>query len=171
MGRMEGPAHVIYPNYVFHGKYEHNLPIGKGVFSFDLKVVQHGYYINMKDPKFDYLDEIDAQPPAPLTDEQELEPTAEFPKGAPKGIVPIWRARYVTEYRAEDLPPEPVPVPYCQSQLSLLDIIGYLEKQYGSKAYMGGEEDEDEDGAGYNYKRLVDDVVPKQLDPAEPREV
>lgn len=52
---MDGPGQIVYPSYMYHGKFERNLPIGKGVFSFDLKVLQHGYYVNIKDPKFDYI--------------------------------------------------------------------------------------------------------------------
>lgn len=164
MGRMEGAGQHIYPNYVFHGTFAKNLPIGPGVFSFDLKYLQHGYYVNMKDPTFDYIGADDEQAlPGQTTTNVEPE------KGAPRGIVPVWRARYVTEYKPELMPPEPAPIPLIQSELSLLDIIEYLEKHYGTKAYAGEEEEEDDEE--WRVKRLVDKTVPEQLDPAVPREV
>lgn len=49
-------------------------------------------------------------------------------RGNPRGIVPLWRARSVTEYNHELLPPEPLDLPIVDSQESLLDIIGYLER-------------------------------------------
>lgn len=52
-------------------------------------------------------------------------------RGNPRGIVPIWRARSVTEYKPELLPPEPVPLPVKDSLDSLVDIIDYLQQQYG----------------------------------------
>lgn len=164
MGRMEGPAHVMYPCYVFHGKFERNLPIGPGVFSFDLKILLHGYYINMKDPKFDYIGTEDDP------ELKDIEENQEPVKGAPRGIVPIWRSRHTTDYNPALMPPEPIAVPYCPSELSLLDIIEYLERQYGSQAYLGEHEEEDQDDV-YKYKRLVDMYVPPQLDPAEPRDI
>lgn len=45
--------------------------------------------------------------------------------------MPIWRARWITEYCQELLPPEPVPLPVKESLDSLVDIIDYLEQQYG----------------------------------------
>ena len=44
--------------------------------------------------------------------------------------VPIWRAREITEYKTDLLPPEPVPVLVKDSEESLLDIIEYLQQQY-----------------------------------------
>lgn len=76
---MSGPGQIVYPNYCYHGKFERNLPIGRGVFSFDLKILQTGYYVNIKDPKFDYIGAEEVQLPG-----QEMEPAVE--KGAPRGI-------------------------------------------------------------------------------------
>ena len=52
---MDGPGRLIYPNYQYHGDFKRNLPIGKGCFTFDLKCMQHGFYVNLRDPKFDYV--------------------------------------------------------------------------------------------------------------------
>ncbi|KAJ8963904.1 hypothetical protein NQ314_005297 [Rhamnusium bicolor] len=54
-GRMEGPGILNYPYYRFHGKFLKNLPKGAGCFTFDAKYMLHGYYINMRDPAFDYV--------------------------------------------------------------------------------------------------------------------
>lgn len=151
-GKMIGPGHVVYSGYCYHGRWERNLPIGRGVFSFDLKVLLHGYYINMKDPKFDYIGAEEVQLPG--QEEAAGDPLAN--KGAPRGIVPLWRARYVTEYKPEFMPEEPTPIPICYSELSLLDILEYLEKQYGRPAYMGEEEEEEGDeDLGYKYRRMA----------------
>ncbi|XP_023029871.1 radial spoke head protein 1 [Leptinotarsa decemlineata] len=131
-GRMEGPGILNYPFFRYHGRFEKNLPKGPGCFTFDAKYMQHGYYINMKDPKFDYVgvEELELDP-----ENQETEY-----RGNPRGIVPIWRARSVTEYKTELLPPEPVPIPVHESEESLLDIIEYLQKQYGREGYVVEEE-------------------------------
>lgn len=54
-GRMEGPATVNYPGYQYHGKCSKNLPKGPGCFTFENKWMQHGFYVNMRDPAFDYV--------------------------------------------------------------------------------------------------------------------
>uniref|UniRef100_A0A6P7FV18 Phosphatidylinositol 4-phosphate 5-kinase 5-like n=1 Tax=Diabrotica virgifera virgifera TaxID=50390 RepID=A0A6P7FV18_DIAVI len=54
-GRMEGPGIINYPQYRFHGSFEKNLPKGPGCFTFDAKYMQHGFYVNVRDPKFDYV--------------------------------------------------------------------------------------------------------------------
>jgi len=54
-GRMEGPGIINYPGYRYHGKFEKNLPRGPGCFSFENKWLQHGFYLNMRDPAFDYV--------------------------------------------------------------------------------------------------------------------
>lgn len=133
---MEGPGILTYVPYRYHGAFEKNLPKGKGCFTFDGKWMQHGFYVNMRDPAFDYVG----------AEELALEETAEAEKeefrGNPRGIVPIWRARQVTAFKPELLPPEPVPLPVKDSADSLIDIIDYLQKQYREgKAQGGGEEE------------------------------
>lgn len=54
-GRMDGPGIYHYPHYKFYGKFERNLPKGKGCFVFDGRIMQHGFYVNMRDPAFDYV--------------------------------------------------------------------------------------------------------------------
>lgn len=55
-GRMEGAGILTYPNYQYHGTFERNLPKGPGCFTFDSKWMIHGFYVNMRDPAFDYID-------------------------------------------------------------------------------------------------------------------
>lgn len=52
---MEGPGIINYPNYKYHGKFEKNLPKGPGCFVFEGKYMQHGFYVNLRDPAFDYV--------------------------------------------------------------------------------------------------------------------
>lgn len=97
--------------------------------------MQHGFYINMRDPAFDYVGAEELalnENPDNLTDIED--------KGNPRGIVPIWRARAVTLYKTELLPPEPVPVPVHESEESLLDILDYLQRQYDKTAGQDEEE-------------------------------
>ncbi|CAG9766548.1 unnamed protein product [Ceutorhynchus assimilis] len=133
-GRMEGPGIINYPYYKYHGSFEKNLPKGKGCFTFDAKYMQHGFYINMRDPAFDYVG---------ADEELKIEGSSESPGelGAPIGIVPIWKARDITEYKMDLLPPEPISLLVKDSEESLLDIIEYLQQQYEEGKQVGEEED------------------------------
>lgn len=52
---MDGAGIITYPGYSYHGKFERNLPKGPGCFVFSEKYMQHGFYINLRDPAFDYV--------------------------------------------------------------------------------------------------------------------
>lgn len=52
---MEGPGILNYVSYQYHGKFERNLPKGQGCFVFNQKYMQHGFYVNLRDPAFDYV--------------------------------------------------------------------------------------------------------------------
>lgn len=123
-GKMDGPGVITYPNYQYHGYFEWNLPKGPGCFTFGVKYMQHGFYINMRDPAFDYIG----------ADELALDETKEEdnPTGNRRGIVPVWRARSITVYDPELLPPEPMPLMIKDSLDSLIDIIDYLQQQYAA---------------------------------------
>ncbi|KAF7279047.1 hypothetical protein GWI33_007687 [Rhynchophorus ferrugineus] len=144
-GRMTGSGILNYPYYRYHGSFEKNLPKGKGCFTFDGKYMQHGFYINIRDPAFDYVgaDELKVEG---ATDTK----TADLI--TPIGIVPIWRAKDTTEYKTELLPPEPVPLKVKDSEESLLDIIKYLQAQY-EEGKPGDEEEH----------RTVPSPVPQDL--------
>ncbi|GJQ73047.1 hypothetical protein Trydic_g10195 [Trypoxylus dichotomus] len=121
-GKMDGPGIITYPNYQYHGNFEYNLPKGPGCFTFESKYMQHGFYLNIRDPAFDYIgaDEL------ALDESRENEDAA----GNRRGIVPVWRARSITKYELELLPPEPVALLHKDSLDSLIDIIDYLQEQY-----------------------------------------
>lgn len=133
-GRMEGLGILNYSGYKYHGTFERNLPKGPGCFSFEGVYIQHGFYVNMRDPAFDYVSTEElALKNNPLPEEED--------RSNPRGIVPIWRARYVTEYKTELLPPPPVPLPVKDSLDSLLDIIDYLQQQYKNEIGAGEAEE------------------------------
>ena len=53
---MEGPGILDYGCYKYHGKFEKNLPKGPGCFVFENnKYMQHGFYVNLRNPAFDYV--------------------------------------------------------------------------------------------------------------------
>ncbi|KAL3266474.1 hypothetical protein HHI36_010644 [Cryptolaemus montrouzieri] len=138
-GQMNGPGVIRYIPYRFHGSFEKNLPKGPGCFTFDGKYMLHGFYVNLRDPAFDYVgaDELDLGG-GEAGDEEIRE------EQPPKGIVPIWRSRNVTEFKEELLPPEPTDFPRPESLDSMIDIIEYLQKQYGQEQHMAVEEEMDE---------------------------
>lgn len=52
---MEGAGILTYPGYRYHGRFEKNLPKGPGCFIFSERYMQHGFYVNLRDPAFDYV--------------------------------------------------------------------------------------------------------------------
>ncbi|XP_017786549.1 PREDICTED: uncharacterized protein LOC108569490 [Nicrophorus vespilloides] len=141
-GRMEGAGILTYPcGYKFHGQFDRNLPKGPGVFAFEDKWIQQGFYINMRDPAFDYVGVQELVEPV----EDDVED-----RSNPRGIVPIWRARTTLSYKQELLPPEPRDLPIKDSEDSLLDIIDYLQQQYKTEQYYG-EEEEGGGGGGEEF--------------------
>lgn len=164
---MDGPGIITYPGYRYHGKFERNLPKGPGCYIFSEKYMQHGFYVNLRDPAFDYVG----------ADELSLDDTAEKGKmlivslnfidtiftdeenrGNPPGIVPIWRARSITLFKEELLPPAPSPLPVKESLDSLIDIIEYLQEQYAITDYVP-------EGAEYPPPPSPELVIKDQDDP------
>ena len=74
----------------------------------------------------------------------------------PRGIVPVWRARKITSYQPELLPPEPVPLQIKDSLDSLIDIIDYLQQQYAVGDAVEGTGD-------VKPERKEDEEVPKNV--------
>lgn len=88
--------------------------------------MQHGHYVHIRDPDYEQeredisqgmgkevtqrLDEAEETE----GDAEELSPGETLPFEEPlplkKGIIPLWRARFITEYRPDLLPPEPAPL-------------------------------------------------------------
>ncbi|EFN83888.1 Radial spoke head 1-like protein [Harpegnathos saltator] len=105
--RMEGPGQLVYPRHRFHGFWKSNLPYGRGCFVFENTCMQHGHYVHASDSAY-YYDpaSIPADKIAELEREkvQEGEQHTETPK---TGSLPtVWRARCITSYNPELLPPE-----------------------------------------------------------------
>ncbi|CAK9808762.1 Radial spoke head 1 homolog [Anthophora quadrimaculata] len=139
--RMQGPGQLIHLRHRFHGHWELNLPYGRGCFTFENACMQHGHYIHVKDP--DYTETKEEEPiaeetvPAKLegaaTETENLEnvetevvkpetaqPVLFEPAPLKKGVIPLWRARCITPYNPDLLPPEPVPL---QEEVSLDSLI------------------------------------------------
>ncbi|XP_026482755.1 radial spoke head 1 homolog [Ctenocephalides felis] len=110
-GVMEGPGQLVHPRHRYYGSWSRNLPRGNGCFTFELNCMQHGYYTWIRDPQFDaaiyeQLKQEEQQPPQQSNDAEE-DPTPT----QPKGVVPLWRARAITKYSPDLLPPQAVPLP------------------------------------------------------------
>ncbi|XP_065158150.1 radial spoke head 1 homolog isoform X2 [Atheta coriaria] len=147
-GRMEGAGIITYPcDFRYHGYFKRNLPIGPGLFSFEEKWIQFGFYVNMRDPAFDYLGAENLIVEQESSDQEVTQETVEEDRASPPGIVPIWRARHTVPYSQDLIPPDPVAVPIKDSEDSLLDIIDYLKQQYdsGGKKTQEGDEHENYD--------------------------
>lgn len=75
----------------------------------------------MRDPAYDdqtwmYTDKITEE-----DDEGDKSATTEGPLSPRTGILPMWRARCITSYNPELLPPEAAPLPEEASMESLID--------------------------------------------------
>ncbi|XP_024869517.1 radial spoke head 1 homolog isoform X2 [Temnothorax curvispinosus] len=108
--RMEGPGQLIHARCRFHGFWKLNLPYGRGCFTFDNVCMQHGHYVHVRDPTFDgptwiTLNEI-------IIMQENDDDKSQLKKGrSPRiGVRPMWRARCITPYNPELLPPEARPL-------------------------------------------------------------
>ncbi|KYN02469.1 PREDICTED: radial spoke head 1 homolog [Cyphomyrmex costatus] len=87
--RMQGPGQLIHARYQFHGFWKMNLPYGRGCFTFEDVCMQHGHYIHETD--------------------NDVEKGTLKEESSPKmGFLLMWRARCITPYNPELLPPETV---------------------------------------------------------------
>ncbi|XP_029671376.1 radial spoke head 1 homolog [Formica exsecta] len=117
--RMQGPGQLVHERHRFHGFWKSNLPYGRGCFTFENLCMQHGHYVHTRDPVYDdqawmYRDTIVEKgdgDKAAMTEEP----------FSPRGILPVWRARCITPYNPELLPPEAVPLQEEASTESLID--------------------------------------------------
>ncbi|KAK9303333.1 hypothetical protein QLX08_004931 [Tetragonisca angustula] len=135
--RIQGPGQLIHPRHRFHGFWELNLPYGRGCFTFENACMQHGHYVHVKDPDYDETQEehVEKIEPAALEADEEGEklenaegaklaeakPVPFEPPPLKKGIIALWRARCITPYNPDLLPPEPVPLQEEVSVDSLVD--------------------------------------------------
>ncbi|XP_017763359.1 PREDICTED: radial spoke head 1 homolog [Eufriesea mexicana] len=143
--RMQGPGQLIHPRHRFHGSWELNLPYGRGCFTFENACMQHGHYVHLKDPDYDEAKEGPAEEKAEtepdrlgaegaaereiekledaeteITKPEETKPEPFEPPRLKKGIIAVWRARCITPYNPDLLPPEPVPL---QEEVSLDSLV------------------------------------------------
>ncbi|KAK2583284.1 hypothetical protein KPH14_009289 [Odynerus spinipes] len=136
--RMQGPGQLIHPRHRYHGFWELNLPYGRGCFTFENACMQHGHYVHLQDPDYQPTEEegegnvamaVEAAPRADANEEEagagEDKAAEETPFEEPlplkKGILPVWRARCITPYNPDLLPPEPIPLQEEVSLQSLTD--------------------------------------------------
>ncbi|XP_076676071.1 uncharacterized protein LOC143373072 [Andrena cerasifolii] len=115
--RMQGPGQLIHPRYRFHGFWELNLPYGRGCFTFENTCMQHGHYIHVADVEYDATQEesVEETPADAIDKSLPMQPLP-----LKKGIIPLWRARCITPYNPDLLPPEPVPL---QEEVSLDSLV------------------------------------------------
>ncbi|XP_076303695.1 radial spoke head 1 homolog [Lasioglossum baleicum] len=153
--RMQGAGQLIHPRHRFHGFWELNLPYGRGCFTFENACMQHGHYIHIKDPEHD---ETQGEITEDKIEDENKDPTAVEPIPLKTGIIAVWRARCITPYNPDLLPPEPVPLQEEVSLDSLPDKCSeeLMEREQYLKypgEYRGeGEEDYYE---GENYYRSI----------------
>ncbi|XP_053989324.1 radial spoke head 1 homolog [Hylaeus volcanicus] len=151
--RMQGPGQLIHPRHRFHGFWELNLPHGRGCFTFENACMQHGHYIHVKDPEVVETQEetIDERPTEEKSEAQPLKPSP-----LKKGVIPLWRARCITPYNPDLLPPEPVPL---QEEVSLDSIVDKCSEELSEREqylkYPGEYRGEEEE-----YYEEIDHVRP-----------
>ncbi|XP_049868128.1 radial spoke head 1 homolog [Pectinophora gossypiella] len=137
-GTIEGPGQIIYPRYRFHGSWLKGLPKGPGCFVFDTNCMQHGFYLLIRDPALEEYGEGEEE----KKEEENVEGEEEVEIDETKGKVAVWRARNVTAYMAELLPPEAVPLPVHDSLPSLTDeSIETDILKFEAPSIVGEEED------------------------------
>ncbi|KAI5639944.1 hypothetical protein NE865_07673 [Phthorimaea operculella] len=148
-GVIEGPGQIIYPRIRFHGCWTKGLPKGPGCFVFDTNCMQHGFYTWIRDP-----DLGEGEPEIDIT----------------KGKVAVWRARNVTAYMAELLPPEALPLPVHDSIPSITECSFRTDDfKYEGPSVVAEEEDGD-DGDSWLYHRQKFLEEPELKEKAEEEE-
>ncbi|XP_076223087.1 radial spoke head 1 homolog isoform X1 [Nomia melanderi] len=113
MNRMQGAGQLIHPRHRFHGFWELNLPYGRGCFTFENACMQHGHYVHLKDSEHE---ETQAEITEDKIEDEKVDSSEAKPIPLKKGITALWRARCITPYNPDLLPPEPVPL---QEEVSL----------------------------------------------------
>ncbi|XP_035724854.1 radial spoke head 1 homolog isoform X2 [Vespa mandarinia] len=130
--RMQGPGQLIHPRHRYHGFWELNLPYGRGCFTFENACMQHGHYVHLRDPNYEQTEEdkagdldttmdVEARTDEETIEDKLAEETPFEPVPLKKGVLVVWRARCITPYNSELLPPEPVPLQEEVSLQSLTD--------------------------------------------------
>ncbi|XP_047368596.1 radial spoke head 1 homolog isoform X4 [Vespa velutina] len=160
--RMQGPGQLIHPRHRYHGFWELNLPYGRGCFTFENACMQHGHYVHLRDPNYEQTEEdevgdldttmdVEARTDEETIEDKLAEETPFEPVPLKKGVLPVWRARCITPYNSELLPPEPVPLQEEVSLQSLTDKCPdepWMEPEEYLK-YHYDEEEEYENAEGF----------------------
>ncbi|OWR52340.1 radial spoke head 1 homolog [Danaus plexippus] len=121
-GVIEGPGQIIYPRVRYHGSWLRGKPKGPGCFVFDTNCMQHGFYLLTKDPDLEEFGEGEEEKEEKEIKEERLgEGEEEEEIDETLGKISVWRARNITAYMSEFLPPEPVPLPIHDSIPSLTE--------------------------------------------------
>jgi hypothetical protein len=113
-GSPRGPIQITYPNNMrYYGSYKDSHPIADGVFTFDMKYMQHGH-IEM------IPEELEKSQPPPEEDgviEVKLSDESPKPIETPK-CSPHFVTHEITKYDYTRLPQHPIPPPQSDSSKS-----------------------------------------------------
>ncbi|GBO98577.1 hypothetical protein EVAR_145_1 [Eumeta japonica] len=144
-GVIQGPGQIIYPKHRYYGSWTRNVPKGRGCFVFEANCMQHGFYLLVNEKSEKELGEGEEEE----KEEEKYNFEEEVELDETLGKTPMWRARNVTAFVAELLPPEPVPVPVHDSIPSLsectmdFDLMQFEEPSVKGVGEEGQIDDDD----------------------------
>ncbi|XP_013187826.1 radial spoke head 1 homolog [Amyelois transitella] len=139
-GVIQGPGQIIYPRVRYHGAWLKGKPKGPGCFVFDTNCMQHGFYLLLKDPELEEFGEGEEEKEDKEVKEERQDEEEEIEVDETLGKIAVWRARNVTAYMAEFLPPEAVPLPIHDSVPSLTDETIETDVMQFEMSHVGEEE-------------------------------
>ncbi|XP_014474500.1 PREDICTED: radial spoke head 1 homolog [Dinoponera quadriceps] len=148
--RMEGPGQLVHPRHRFHGSWRSNLPYGRGCFIFENTCMQHGHYVHASPVHYDAASipaeyKVVTEAGEEAQEGEKPEATTEAASSPGTDVLPVWRARCITSYDPELLPPEAEAlreeastestIEKSEEEVSLKvepyqDIQEYLEEEY-----------------------------------------
>ncbi|XP_026672153.1 radial spoke head 1 homolog isoform X2 [Ceratina calcarata] len=131
--RMQGPGQLIHPRHRFHGHWELNLEVPETEIAG-----------RKGEGAEDELEDVDAV----VAKSEEPQPVPFEPPPLRRGVIAFWRARCITPYNPDLLPPEPVPLQEEVSVDSLLDKCSE-ESLIVPEQYLRYEGEYEGEGAGY----------------------
>ncbi len=115
-GAPRGPIEIKYPNNMrYYGSFRDNHPIAEGVFTFDMKYMQHGHFEMIPDP-------VKPTQTAPMEEEDEIVEMKLSDESQPKIVEPKCSPHFITheitEYDYTRMPQHPIPPPQTDSSNS-----------------------------------------------------
>ncbi|KPI96822.1 PREDICTED: radial spoke head 1 homolog [Papilio xuthus] len=162
-GVIEGPGQIMYPRVRFHGSWFKGMPKGPGCFVFDTNCMQHGFYELIKDPKFEEYGEHEEEKEEKEEKEGKFEGEEELEVDETAGKISVWRARNVTAYLAEFLPPEPVPLPVHDSVPSLThESVSTELMQFEPPTLASEHEADDNDSWLLHRQQFIEEAEQKE---------